>query len=269
MNFARLIPDWNSLESVRHTHSVLEFGALVFFALLVIFDALAHLSESQKRERILEKIGLCFFAIAVLAEIAAYPYGQRNDTLSEALIGSLDAKARQASADAAKAIADSGKAVTDSGTALSQAEDALSKSGVAVEAMNEAQQLKGKLADRTLSDSQLKRIAGKLAKYVGQEYGVTAYWDSPESMGIANRIHFALQAARWKYVPPTGWEGLLGGVVGIKISVHPDADTSTLAAAQDLTLALQAEGLQAKEEVQNAKNNPKSNKIGLVVGSKM
>jgi len=130
-HFAIFIPDWNSLESVRRAHSDLEGAALVFFALLVLFDVLSHFSDDKRRERLFEKIGLCFFGIAVLAEILAYPYGQRNDSLSEQLIGSLDAKARQASSDASQAI-------TDSGTALSQAKDALRKTGAAEGAMKNA-----------------------------------------------------------------------------------------------------------------------------------
>src|SRR5438094_9464488 len=82
IHFVRLIPDWNSLDSVRHAHSFLEAAALIFFALLVLFEVSAHFSEEKKRERLLEKIGLYFFAVAVLAEIAAYPYGQRNGTMS-------------------------------------------------------------------------------------------------------------------------------------------------------------------------------------------
>src|ERR1035438_6618855 len=78
MAFAIPIPDWNSLDSVRHVHSELEGVALLFFALLVIFDVLAHLSEDKKRERALERLALWFFAVAVLSEIIAYPYGQRN-----------------------------------------------------------------------------------------------------------------------------------------------------------------------------------------------
>jgi hypothetical protein len=132
-----LIPDWNSLDSVRHAHSELEATALVFFALLVIFDVLAHLSEGKGTERLFEKIALCFFAIAVLSEIAAYPYGQRNDDLSARIIGSLDIKAQRAADNASKA-------VTDSSTALSQAKDALTKAGAAETASGKAVDISGK-----------------------------------------------------------------------------------------------------------------------------
>src|SRR4030081_3114174 len=97
MHFAIWFPDWNSLDSVRRAHSRLEGSALVFFALLVVSDVLAHLSaEDKRRETLFEKIGLCCFALAVLAEIAAYPYGQRNDKLSADMISSLSEEAGEA-----------------------------------------------------------------------------------------------------------------------------------------------------------------------------
>jgi hypothetical protein len=116
MLFAMILPDWNSLDSVRRTHSDLECAALVFFALLVLFDVLAHLSDGNKnREKLFERIGLCCFAVAVLAEIAAYPYGQRNDALSAQVIVSLDAKAQDAAdaAERAKKAADGAKTKAD------------------------------------------------------------------------------------------------------------------------------------------------------------
>src|ERR1700690_1338121 len=132
MHFATLIPDWNSLDSVRRAHSDLEAAALVFFALLVLFDILAHLSTDNNKKTLLEKIGLCCFAIAVLAEVAAYPYGQRNDTLSGRVIGSLDAETRQALAKSGTALAQSKEAETESG-------DAIDKAGKAEESLWKAE----------------------------------------------------------------------------------------------------------------------------------
>ena len=131
MLFATLIPDWNSLDSVRRAHSHLEAVALAFFALLVLFDVLAHLSKDESRKTLFEKIGLCFFAVAVVAEIAAYPYGQRNDALSERIIGSLDTKAEQADHNA-------NTAISNSATALSHSEESVTKSGIAEEVSGKA-----------------------------------------------------------------------------------------------------------------------------------
>jgi hypothetical protein len=123
MHFAICLPDWNSLDSVRHAHNELEGAALLFFALLVFFDLLAHLSSAdKKREKFFEKIGLYCFALAVLAEIVAYPYGQRNDTLSEQIIGSLDAKASAASTNASDALTKAETANAVAGIAQKKAE---------------------------------------------------------------------------------------------------------------------------------------------------
>jgi len=151
MAFAIPIPGWNSLDSVRHVHSELEGAALLFFALLVIFDVLAHLSEDKNRERALERLGLWFFAIAVLAEIIAYPYGQRNDALSEQIIGSLDAKAQRASDNASKALADSSTALslansakTEADTAKLSAGEALTRAHAAERSLTKAEEDAGK-----------------------------------------------------------------------------------------------------------------------------
>jgi len=110
-----ILPNWNSLDSVRQAHSSLEAAGLVFFALLVVAEALAHNSEQEKRKHLFDSIGIWFFAIAVLCEIAGYRYGQRNDALSEQKIRSLDALAEDAESTAkrAKTIADGAKTEAD------------------------------------------------------------------------------------------------------------------------------------------------------------
>ena len=70
----------------------------------MLFDVLAHLSKDETRKTLLEKIALGFFAVAVIAEIIAYPYGQRNDELSANIIGSLSDKADTASTKADSAV---------------------------------------------------------------------------------------------------------------------------------------------------------------------
>ena len=132
MNFAMAIPGWNSLDAVRRIHSDFELAALALFALLVLFDILAHFAKKDTRKTVLEKIGLLWFALAVACELIAYPYGQRNDTLSERVIGSLDAQVKEAEGNATKA-------VKDSRTALSQASDALSRSGEAEKSVGRAE----------------------------------------------------------------------------------------------------------------------------------
>ena len=48
MHYWNLLWDWNALDAVRTVHSAFELSALIFFALLVMFDVLAHLSDANK-----------------------------------------------------------------------------------------------------------------------------------------------------------------------------------------------------------------------------
>jgi len=247
MYFAILIPDWNSLESVRRVHSDLEAAALIFFALLVLFDVLAHFSDNKYRERLFEKIGLCFFAIAVFAEIVAYPYGQRNDELSAGVIGSLDSKATDASVKAAKA-------VTDSGIALMQAADAITFAGNAQEKANAIDSKAKEIArvlnaesPRALLLSNAENEFVKSAKpFTGQRFAVMVcgkpdVLSSPgdERFAVwATLSHFLDDEAKWR--PSTGsiMEDFCERVLGIQIYVRSDAPPATLKAAQTLVQKL-------------------------------
>lgn len=110
-NLAILFPDWNSLDSVRNAHSILELCAIWLFAALVVCDVVAHLLEDSRKSlaKIIERIGLCCFAIAVASELIAYKYGQRNDELSAGVITSLSTVAGDAlkKAEAAHELAQS------------------------------------------------------------------------------------------------------------------------------------------------------------------
>jgi hypothetical protein len=121
MYLANLSPDWNSLDSVRLAHSRLELSSIVFFGLLVVAEAIAHKLDEGKAKHRTDTVGIVFFVIAVLCEAAAYPYGQRNDELSEYVIRSLSATAGHAATNAHNAL-------TDSGTALTKAEKAVTAS---------------------------------------------------------------------------------------------------------------------------------------------
>ena len=74
----------------------------------------------------------------MLAELVAYPYGQRNDTLSEQIIGSLDQKAKDAEQTAEKALGDSATAITQSGQATGEAKSAELEAGGAKSSADKA-----------------------------------------------------------------------------------------------------------------------------------
>ena len=96
-------------------------------------DVVAHLIEDSRKPlaKIFERIGLCCFAFAVAAELAAYKYGQRNDDLSAGVINSLDAKSKEAFGTATNAhnLAQSASDVANA--AKGEAEEAQKKALVA------------------------------------------------------------------------------------------------------------------------------------------
>jgi hypothetical protein len=264
-NFAMFIPDWNSLDSVRRAHGDLELAALVFFALLVLFDILAHFSEGKKREKLLERIGLCFFAIAVAAELAAYGYGQRNDALSDQKIRSLDAvshdaditaKGAKVTADAAKIEADGAKATADqvfsvadnarlaASGALSIAGDA--KAQVATVQSNIAA-VDAKYAPRTLPKDKrdilirfLRNTAIKPSSVVSVDTAV----DAPDGSAYGQEIVDAINdpSTGWKAKSGNTWTSNGGSTVGV-ILLLPLTPSAQPPWAGELQQALRTAGI--------------------------
>ena len=178
-------------------------------------------------------------------------------------------KQQERAANAEKTASDASKAASDALAKQQQIELELSKqkerAAIAEKMLLDVRET---LADRSLTDKQLEVLASKLKPFAGQEYDVTAYWDSKESIGIAQRIHQALQLASWKFLPSKQYRALLGGIVGAQVWHHPEADESTKKAARSLIEALLKEGIQTGESIQNPTNNPKHNTISINVGSK-
>ena len=209
MNLLHLIPFWDSLDSVRRVHSRLEFASIVFFALLAFFDVLSHRSKDKKKERICGAIGLWFFATAVLCELLAYPYGQRNDTLSEEIIGSLAQKAEQAKGAASDAVTKSGEAATRAGDATKSADGAetraksVEKKAAALDfrldaASHKVDELNSRLIWRHIDPkkrggyiARLKPFAGSLVlfDFAGER--------DPEAIEFANQVLKLLHDAGW------------------------------------------------------------------------
>jgi len=268
-------------------------------------DVQAGKIETQIREANDNLLGLIIREAGDAAQSAKTAHGEASAVkgiADEARADAKDAlaKAQAAQGELAHAEADAAKAQAVAAAALSQAKDALDKAGKAQESLGKAEseaknaekaasnalslsrdareeadwakdlatKAEAQLADRTLTDEQVKSIANKLEPFAGQEYEVVAYWDSKESVGIANRVHQGLQAAHWTYLPLKEWHGLFGGIVGIQVWMHPDADERVKKAATALVDALTVEGLEAVLKLQNPTNNPKHNKISLSVGSK-
>lgn len=187
------------------------------------------------------------------------------------LILFLEREVNDAEASATKAAVAAAQATSDAGAAKAKSESASKSAGSAHTEADWASTMAAKaeaaLAERSLTDKQVKTIATKLSSFMGQSYAVTAYWDSKESMGITNRIHMALQMAQWSYSSERSKSFMLGGVIGVQVWTHPDADPSAKLAASSLVDALNAEGIEAIAKEQNPKN-PKTNMINLNIGAK-
>lgn len=122
------------------------------------------------------------------------------------------------------------------------------------------------MAPRDLSDAQVAKIGSTLKRFRGQQWTLTAYWDSKEPLALANRIFAALKSAEWQYDDEGSKSMMLGGVEGVQVYVNPQASSGTKSAAVALVTALNAEGIGTTSREQN---NPNPNdKLYVDVGSK-
>ncbi len=227
MMLLTIIPNWNSIDSVRSVHSVFELAGLVFFALLVVAEAFSHNSKDEGRKHLLDAIGIWFFAIAVICEIIAYPYGRRNDELSAQVIGSLDTKATDAAGKATQALNDSKDAETKSGDAADKAGKALGKVDSAnrreailekqTNALDERIRQAKAFADIALARTHPRAYRMDAKKFIDKLKGVAPFNveirykpEDAEAYGLAEKIAQALG----KGFDGTGKDGLGWNVVG-------------------------------------------------------
>jgi hypothetical protein len=163
-----------------------------------------------------------------------------------------DSNARAKSAESTVAVAKEQAAKAELGTAQARLELA---------------KIQERMADRKLTDAQVKNISDAVRPFAGQEFDVTPYWDLPESLTIANRIADALMAGGWKYVAPEKSGFMLGGISGVQVWTHPTADDKIKRAAESLLAALNRENVVSVARTQNPANPPDS-KLHLNVGTK-
>ena len=194
--------------------------------------------EDRAKERSLEKLALCFFAVAVFAEIAAYPYGQRNDTLSAQIIGSLDVKAQSALGKAELA---EGKA-KDAGMKADKADE---KSGNAIAtasgALAKAKAAEAILAWRDLTPKQQADIASALRQFGSKTYSLAIWGGTPEITHAVDKVVAMLTQADWTL---EDWGFAMGGSVpGVLVSTEKGAPSDVVNAADALVLALNANGI--------------------------
>src|SRR5579884_3430668 len=133
-----MLHGWDSLTIVRRFHSLLEGVALVCFAGLVVADIVAHFVKDnhERTAKTLERIGLVFFAIAIIGELIGYSFGRRTEFLADEQdrnraiqIRDIERNLERARTDvntlrrqAKQAVHDSGLAVTQSKSSRIEAE---------------------------------------------------------------------------------------------------------------------------------------------------
>lgn len=274
----------------------------VAVAIGILGEYVAHFifEEDARRNRREVAVSILFGVLVLGGVVGEYVFGKKLSQVSEQLQQIADTEVAQSDRDTGAARRDSELARKQSAATYERAtlaeRHAAQENGRAAKALEAAEvarknaesfrlqiaqaneraanaeretaRLTGELADRQLTDEQVRSVAGELKVFNGQEYTVTAYWDSKESLGIANRIHSALQLAGWSYNPEGGKSMMLGGTIGVLVWFHPDSEERTKTAAASLVSALLREGIEAEQRVQNPQNNPKHNKISLSVGSK-
>jgi len=245
----------------------------VAVAIGILGEYVAHfIFEEDARRNKREMVVSILFGVLVLGGVVGeYIFGKKLSQVSEQLQQIADTEVAQSNRDAAAARRDAELARTQSAATYERAtqaeQHAAQENARAAKALEAAEiarknaegfrlqiaqaneraanaeretaRLTGELADRTLTDEQVISIGTKLKVFSGQAYTVSAYWDSKESLGIANRIHAALQiVAKWSY-SDEGTKGMMfGGIVGVLVFTHRNADENTKQAAKSLVEAL-------------------------------
>jgi hypothetical protein len=223
------MPGWYSFSSVVAIHAALEGIAVLFFVALVVFDVLAHLNKQL--ETLFERIALVCFGLAVLAEVCAYPYSRRIDTLSKEAYVATDGKIAELNKEAGDARHKAGESDERAGRAFERAskaderaaknekEAAVLRKRAEDEALARVK-IEARVAWRRLTAQQKQDIGLALARSFSNQ-GVSLWYSQgdTESSWFAADIAEALQAAHTLRVYPPGGimsmleSGRLGGPI--------------------------------------------------------
>jgi hypothetical protein len=209
------LPWWDSLETVKVVHSFFESWALLFFAGVVICDVtLAFLSQSSDLEwpvrwnerifrlslskrswtaivpafssslcpyRLLRALSLLWFGIAILLEIAALPYSNRTDELSNQEV------------------------LYSQKQTFSSLEKAAQAVRATEELRNENLQLALQIQDRHVTPEQSKEMLGILRPYSGTNISIGFLQDTgSDSRSYSIEVAEVFCKAKWSVFQPIG-----------------------------------------------------------------
>lgn len=287
---------WPSVEAASWLYNLANIGLIIGLVLGVVSTILLvwmgnvkegylhrALADSRERTATLEKQSAeANTAIARANADAAQSLATAKQ--AEANLAEANYRAEEARAAAAKAYAQSDEAKAGSAKSLERATEAqkhLAEANERAAKANErAAQAERKAAEaslalekfkapRVLSPQEQKLIISKVSRFAGQEYTVTTFWDLKESLNFSNQLHQVLTVAGWKYIPPgEGGSFLLGGLAGVQVWVHPEADSAVKNAADVLVSVLEEIDQAPTLKLQNPKN-AKDNRIRLNIGTKL
>jgi hypothetical protein len=293
--------DKTALEQLLSSYNWWMGLSTVAVAVGILGEYVAHfIFEKEARDNKREMAVSVLFGILVLGGVVGeYIFGKKLSQVSEQLQQIADTEVAQSNRDAAAARKDAELARTQSAATYERAaqaeQHASQENARAAKALEEAEvarknaegfrlqiaqaneraanaeretaRLTHRLADRTLTDEQVRAIATKLLAFPGQEIRIFAYTENKEALAIANRLLAALNLGGWKYIPETQGYAMLGGINGVLVYCHPKSDKKTMAAGNSLVSALNEQGLEAVLRLENP-DNPVNNTIQMSVGAK-
>lgn len=177
----------------------MELGGLVSFGLLVIADTFAHLTSNKKRERVYAGAGLVLFALAVLIELTAYPYGRRSDLLSQEQIQQDELRIAKLNKDAKQAEADFesyNQTLATLQLKTAKADERAAKAKREAESERLARlKLEAQVAPRRLTNAEAHAIVLSCHRFAGRRVAVASYALDPESAVLGWQIIATLRKA--------------------------------------------------------------------------
>jgi len=265
---------------------------LLFFGVVLVIGLIGEYAESEPWEKwtkLFEMLVIIGVAGELLADGGIFLFSRQLEVISEVEIAALNKEAGDAREAAGKAVERAAKAEDNLAGANERAakaeqhaaeantkaesfrRDIATSNQRAAEANLKAEEgrlathkIEEHLADRTLTDDQLKAIVNDMSRFSGQEYGVFAVGFRPEVTSLAMQIMSALNRAGWKFTPNEGH--IESGFVGLNVNVQSTADAQTKEAAASLVAALRRQGIASN--VGWYIDPPKGNKINIAIGAK-
>jgi hypothetical protein len=291
--------DKTALEHLLSSYNGWMGISTIAVAVGILGEYVAHFifEEDARRNKREMAVSILFGVLVLGGVVGEYIFGKKLTQVSEQLQHIADVEVAQSNKDAAAARKDADFARTQSAATYERAahaeQHAAQENARAAKALEAAEiarknaegfrlqiaqaneraanaeretaRLTNKLADRTLTDEQVRFIASKLSAFSGQEIVIVTYTENKEAIALANRLLIAVATAGWKYFPQNGM--MIGGIDGVLVFCHPKAGKQATKAATVLVSALNEQGIEAAFRLENP-GNPISNRLEMSVGAK-